>query len=126
MKNINKLTCASCFLLFIFGCQPDPYKQGRIIYAYHCENCHMEDGSGLEALIPSLAQSEMLKDPQKLVCLIRTGIPLNFHTRQEMPPNKSLNEVELTNLLNYLGNRYSSKNKVVKVSDVHNWLTSCL
>ena len=86
----------------------------------------MEDGSGLEALIPSLSLSAALNDPQKMICLVRKGIPLNPHTGQEMPPNNVLNEVELTNLLNYLGNLYSSKNKVVKVSDVHNWLDNCL
>ena len=126
MKNINKLFVVSCLLSFIMGCQPDPYRQGRVIYENHCENCHMEDGSGLEALIPSLSQSKVLNDPQKMVCLVRKGIPLNAHTGQEMPPNPILNEVELTNLLNYLGNMYSSKNKVVKVSDVHNWLANCL
>ena len=87
----------------------------------------MEDGSGLKGLIPSL-ENEFANGLQadKLVCLVRKGIAKNPQTGQEMPPNKTLNEVELTNLLNYLGHRFSSKNKVVKVSDVHNWLENCL
>ena len=127
MKNTHRIVTVILVSLLLLQCQPDPYKQGRIIYEFHCENCHMEDGSGLKGLIPSLENtiSDGLQ-PDQLVCLIRKGKAKNPQTGQEMPPNKMLNEVELTNLVNYLGHRFSSKNNVVKVSDVHNWLENCL
>jgi len=126
MKNIHN---QGSFLLIFFlftACQSQPYKQGETLYRVHCENCHMEDGSGLVELIPSLGSSVMLKsDPETLICLIRNGIPMNPSTGQEMPGNKLLNEVELANLSNYLRTIHSGDMKAITVSDVTHWLKTC-
>ena len=112
--------------VLIFSCQPDPYRQGRVLYEVHCSNCHMEDGSGLSKLIPSLAQTEVImSDPSLLVCLIRKGLPRNAATNQQMPPNTILNDVEITNLINYLRNLYLPEAAAVKVIDVSKHLEEC-
>lgn len=86
----------------------------------------MEDGSGLSALIPSLQKSSIIRGhPSKLVCLIRLGLPKNLSTGQEMPANTVLNEVELTNLINYLRYIHLEKSEVVKVAEIHQWLADC-
>jgi len=97
------------FILFLStgGCQPEPYSQGEVLYKYHCENCHMEDGSGLGKLIPPLDSSRLtLSDPVKLVCLIRNGLPVNKLTGQQMPANLKLNEICFQP-----ANRYSTGSK---------------
>jgi len=86
----------------------------------------MEDGSGLGKLIPPLDSSRLtLSDPEKLICLIRNGLPVNLHTGQQMPPNKKLNEVELTNLINFLGAKYAFNPQTVQVPEVKKMLSGC-
>ena len=126
MNNISKIV-----LLIIIGgvfitCQKNPYKQGKNLYTYHCENCHMADGSGLAELIPPLVSSKFIPDTTgKLICLIRQGQPFNDQTRQQMPPNGLLNDVELANLVNYLQTKYGTQDKAVRVQDVKRWLAGC-
>ena len=113
-------------LLFAGGCRPESYSQGEVLYKYHCENCHMEDGSGLARLIPPLDSSRLtLSDPVKLVCLIRNGLPANELTGQQMPANLKLNEVEMTNLVNFLGSKYASNPQTVIVPEVKKMLAGC-
>lgn len=113
-------------IFLMIMCQKNPYRQGKNLYGTQCESCHMEDGSGLEKLIPALSSSTMIRtSPDSLVCLIRHGIPVNPATGQEMPPNIILNEVELANLINYLRASYSTEPRAVKVDEIKTWLTSC-
>ena len=108
------------------GCNKNPYRQGQRLYTVHCENCHMADGSGLNKLIPSLDAAKLtLSDPTKLVCLIRKGLPFNELTRQQMPANTILNDVEMTNLINFLGSKYSSNPQTVQVEAVKKMLAGC-
>jgi len=86
----------------------------------------MEDGSGLGKLIPPLDSSRLtLSDPVKLVCLIRNGLPVNKLTGQQMPANLKLNEVEMTNLVNFLGSKYASNPQTVIVPEVKKMLAGC-
>ena len=50
---------------------------------------------------------------------------MNVSTGQEMPGNAQLNEVELTNLINYLRSLYAIKEEAIKVAEVHNWMATC-
>ena len=125
MRNLNKYLL---FLVFVtmLSCQPNPYKQGQTLYDFHCANCHMNDGKGLEKLIPDLGKSEIFHEqPQSLICLIRKGKPLNPATGQQMPANTSLNAVEMTNLINYLRSVYKPESAAVQVNDVDKWLSGC-
>ena len=123
----NSLVAAALLIVAVFmACQANPYKQGSVIYEFHCGGCHMDDGSGLERLIPPLdTQSVYFQDPGKLVCLIREGLPANEHTRQTMPPNKVLSETELTNLLNYLGYVFQGREQWVKYDQIVDLQASC-
>ena len=86
----------------------------------------MEDGSGLKRLIPSLENSSLIESsPDSLICLIRNGIAKNPLTGQEMPPNKTLNEVEMTNIVNYLRSFLTNQRAAIKVSDVREMLGKC-
>ena len=86
----------------------------------------MRDGSGLAKLIPPLDSSRLtISDPQKLVCIIRKGKPVNPETGQAMPGNLKLHEVELTNLINYLGDQYAREPQAVMVEEVKKMITGC-
>jgi hypothetical protein len=86
----------------------------------------MEDGKGLFDLIPSLVESDfIIKEPLTAVCLIRKGLPRNVETRQQMPGNEQLNDVEITNLINYLRSLQNEESMAVKVIDVHKALDQC-
>jgi cytochrome c551 len=123
------ISCFSAVLVvvaFLQSCQKETYSQGEMLYRIHCENCHMEDGSGLGRLIPTLDSSKLtLSDPGKLICLIRNGKPANPLTGQKMPANAKINEVELTNLVNFLGSRYASNPQTVQVPEVKKMLSGC-
>ncbi len=106
MKN-SELTLCLVLGLFLLGCDENPYNQGEYLYGNFCANCHMEDGTGLETLIPPLANSDMVRDhPGVLPCIVRNGIKgrlvVNgkvFNTEMEGIP--ALTEFEITNILNY-------------------------
>jgi len=125
LRNSLKVFClAGSFL--VFGCQPNPYRQGKTLYSTQCAGCHSEDGSGLAKLIPALDTTKLkLRQPQELVCLIRNGLPFNSLTRQQMPANKSLTEVEMANLINYLGVRYIHSQQIVSVEEMPRMYTAC-
>jgi mono/diheme cytochrome c family protein len=113
-------------LFLFYACQPNPYRQGKDLYDFHCAGCHSADGSGLAKLIPALDTTKLkLREPQELVCLIRNGLPFDSLTRQQMPSNKAINEVEMTNLVNFLGSKYIHSAQVVRVEDVQRMYTAC-
>ena len=125
-KERTKLSFAFAFAFALASCQPNPYRQGETLYRYHCESCHMEDGSGLARLIPSLRQSDLFSsDPAKLICLVRNGVDYNPQTGQSMPANTSLNDVEMTNLINFLGSKYGSHAQTVQVQEVKKLMAAC-
>ncbi|MEP6794698.1 MAG: cytochrome c [Saprospiraceae bacterium] len=108
------------------SCHSNPYRQGHELYKINCESCHMEDGSGLAKLIPSLKSSDLFRStPECLICLIRLGLDKNELTGQQMPANKRLNDVELANLVNYLRQEYASITIAVTTEEVNACLANC-
>lgn len=91
----------------------------------------MEDGAGLKMLIPPLANSDFLeKNQENLPCILKNGIKgpilVNGKTyNTEMVGIKSLNDVQINNIINFInhawGNDYGDSN--VKV--VEERLESC-
>ena len=120
---------AVAFLLGLFllaGCHSNPYRQGEDLFEAQCAGCHSSDGSGLANLIPPLDTSVLkLNDPIQLVCLIRNGLPFDSLTRQQMPANQALSDVEMTNLVNYLGVHYIANPQLVRVEEVTRMYTEC-
>jgi mono/diheme cytochrome c family protein len=90
------------------------HEGGQRIYASYCANCHLDDGKGLGALIPPLANSDYLAaNRKKLPLVIRYGlqdtIVVNGVTYAEkMAGMPGLNEIQVTNLLNYIGQSWGN------------------
>lgn len=117
--------------LFLYRCDSNPYRQGHILYDNFCSNCHMEDGSGLEGLIPPLAGADYLRDnPLRVPCFIRYGqkgeIVVNGKTyNQEMVPIPQLSHIEITNVINFINHAWGNDFGYVKFEDVRRVLEEC-
>ncbi len=118
-------------ILLITSCDYQPYKQGKNLYNFYCATCHMDDGTGLKGLYPPLAGADYLANNQSnLACIIRYGlsdtISVNQKTyNQAMPGVKDLNEVQITNVINYINHAWGNKLQHVKVDDIQKSLVDC-
>lgn len=97
------------FIFLLFSCDaPHPYQQGEILYVNFCSNCHMTDGSGLQNLIPPLNNKEYLKGKNDIIaCAIVKGVKGEIQIagktyNTEMEPIMALNDIEITNVINYI------------------------
>jgi len=128
--NIKILNYA--LLLIVFGlisCNETPYMQGKRLYIANCQNCHMEDGSGLVNLIPSLTNSTKLGDAQ-IACIIKNGIQDTIkndssHLPKEMPSFARLSATEVTNIINFINNEWHQPFVEQTILDVEDALNKC-
>jgi cytochrome c len=113
-----------------FGCQ-NANSEGEKLYKEYCANCHMDDGKGLEGLIPPLAQSDYLQyKKNQLACLIQNGLneKMVVNGREyegKMPANPKLSEVEIANILNYIQNAWGNKAEFISIQTVKDELKNC-
>lgn len=133
-KKITVLLLLICFGMFEFSCvnsAEKTYNEGAILYKKHCENCHMEDGTGLEALYPPLAGADMLESVGVgAACIIKNGLKgkivvngVEFETGME--PIKGLSTVEITNIVNYIHNAWGNKRAFIQLNEVEAILEKC-
>jgi hypothetical protein len=91
----------------------------------------MSDGSGLVWLIPPLAGSDYLEVYRSEVpCIIRFGsqggVTVNGQLFSEpMPPFPKLNEVELSNLINYINSAWGNDHPETSPAEVIDYLERC-
>ena len=106
MRLISSVAILLFTLAVTLGCNDHIYIQGQRLYEFHCQNCHMSDGSGLEQVIPSIQSSLYFTEKlDSLPCLIRHGRPdylTSDSIQLNMPVNYKLTEYEVNNLINYL------------------------
>ena len=116
--------------LFLIGCQSNPFQQGEILYVNFCSNCHMTDGSGLQNLIPPLNNSDYLKNKNSVIaCAIRNGVKGELQIdgkvfNNEMEAIKVLNDVEITNVINYIQHTWGDR-EYVQIPEIKNALKEC-
>ncbi len=132
---IQRIGLAVIALLAVAGwntsCQDNPYQQGHILYDYHCSNCHMEDGSGLEGVIPPIAGADYMAENQdQLACIIRYGlydtIVVNGVTYQQpMAGISELEPVAIVNIINYINHAWGNDYGLAKLEEVRVQLEKC-
>jgi cytochrome c551 len=136
MKSTKLIICTSLVILFAFACsekkeskevevhstslatlsqkETQYYSNGRKLYKTICANCHMENGEGLGRLIPPLANSDyLLKNRSDLSRMLKYGIngPMivnNIEFNQPMPANPDLTDLEIAEILTYIGNTWGN------------------
>lgn len=119
-------------LMLIYACgDGNPYTQGQILYENKCASCHMDDGSGLEKVIPPLANSDYLnKNWENLACLVRQGIegPIivnGIEYNQAMAAIPELSATEIANIYNYINYAWNDKTKIMQVLDTRKKIKDC-
>lgn len=129
---MNKWILGVTFLLALAGCKNNPYGKGMVLYRTHCADCHGLDGLGLEALIPPLRKSDYLMSHQEqLACMLQNGlkdtITVNgkIYDFQKMPPNKRLDDISITNIINFINNAWGNKKEYVQIKEVRQALKKC-
>jgi len=125
----------SLFVLSVFllvGCQINPYRDGEQVYKTQCANCHMDSGEGLSSLIPTLAQSDYLAPNRAaLPCVIRYGLRDTITVNgkifaEQMPPNATLSEVDIVNVLNFVNHAWGNDLPPYSLDEVRKSLDSCI
>lgn len=123
--------------IFLNACNEDAikyqsyYSSGSALYKTHCSNCHMDDGQGLEALIPPLTDTVFLKNNRdKLACFIVYGlkdsITINNKTFDGvMPAEKHLAPIDVAKLLTYVTNNFGNRQGIYDVAEVEKNLRNC-
>lgn len=91
----------------------------------------MDNGSGLEGLIPPVVGSDYVRDNiTETACIIRYGReePLEVNGRrytQPMPDSPQLSDFEITNIINYIRHAWSNDYGYVSLQQVREALENC-
>ena len=105
--------------------------QGKLLYQQKCSNCHQEDGSGLARLIPPLDSADyMLSDMGRTACIIKNGMEGAIEVNgilynQPMPTNEQLTDIEVAQILTYVGNAWSNQSGYYSAGKVSDILEKC-
>ena len=114
------------------SCGKKSFRQGEILYANFCSNCHMPDGSGLGGNIPALVGSELVaKQPGAVACAIRYGLAgspaVNGQAPgQPMPAIPKLSDFEIANIINYINHSWGNDFGYVQIGEVRDALEKCV
>lgn len=118
--------------LWSSACSDTTFSQGQTAYKSLCGNCHMEDGTGLQGLIPPLAGADyLIAHKNELACIIRNGLekPITvngkLYNQQVMPANTKLTEAEITNICNYILSAWGNKGGEISLPEVKAQLQNC-
>lgn len=105
--------------------------QGEVLYAKHCSNCHQKEGQGLARLYPPLENSPYLRDSlQRAICIVRYGMRGEITVNgvvfnQPMPGVPTLTDLEVAEILTFVGNSWGNETGLVDVTAATSVLNRC-
>jgi mono/diheme cytochrome c family protein len=86
-------------------------EQGQRLYQENCALCHRNSGAGDPPTFPALSGSDQIRDPVRVVRIIRMG-------RERMPPFPGLTAEELSSLANYVRTAWANGPRNVTTEEV--------
>ena len=103
--------------------------QGKILYSSNCSHCHQHSGEGFRKLYPGLIKSTtLMNDIGPAACIIKYGtkgmerVPnLNI----SMPAQAELSNLEIAEILTYIGNSWGNQMGFISVNNVEKNLVNC-
>ncbi|TNE64501.1 MAG: c-type cytochrome [Bacteroidetes bacterium] len=113
------------------ACEDNTYQEGARLYQQHCANCHLDDGAGLGALIPPLANSDFLeKHRDALPCILKYGLRDTIMVNgtryaEQMPGVPTLSSIHVTNILNYINHSWGNAHPPYRLDEVKRLLEQC-
>ncbi|HTD98036.1 MAG TPA: cytochrome c [Mucilaginibacter sp.] len=128
---------SAVIILFIVSCESEEslefkryYSTGAVVYQTHCQNCHGAKGEGLSDLMPPLTDTAYLKNNKTaLACLVKFGlkgkITINSKTYDDTMPVVELTNMEIAQVLTYIGNSFGNKLNTIDFQQVENDLGKC-
>ena len=139
MRKLILLSLISATLTsLLYSCKNDDelalgryYANGKILYQYHCENCHSKDGKGLGLLIPPLTDTLFLKQNKKLLgCFIRHGLAKKITVNdaiynENMPADDHLSDMEIAQIIVYVTNSFGNNQGNYNVTEANADLKNC-
>ncbi|MBR9777615.1 MAG: cytochrome c [Cytophagales bacterium] len=93
--------------------------QGQQLYLQYCSNCHQEDGTGLNRLIPPLKNADyMLNDVNRSLYIIKNGMKGSIKVNgveynQPMPENSKLSPIEIAQVATYIYNVWGNEHGLI-------------
>lgn len=124
-------------LLLVAGCQSAEklkteqyFVEGYQLYTTNCSNCHQPDGKGMSNLYPPLEGSTVLKDKKMLACIIKNGMKGTILVEgksfsRPMPPNPRLTDLEIAEIITYLGMKWGDDSTHTTIEEVNKSLAAC-
>ena len=120
MKQVILICVISIEITLLSSFNQDPklkesIKRGKEVYTLNCQNCHMEDGLGMQDVNPPLAKSDYLKKPAKtLIDIVLKGqsgeIVVNGKKYNAiMPAQDYLTDGQIADVYNYVRNSWGNK-----------------
>lgn len=116
--------------LFSFSIQQfslkESIKRGEEVYKVNCEHCHMDDGSGIEALIPPLEKAgHLTTDKERAIKQLLFGVsePITIDGIKytgAMPSQDMLTDKEIADVLNFVRNSWGHTAEAILPSEVTN------
>lgn len=131
MNTAKHLSLIIALSLLAFTSCEQKYNQGKVMYEFHCSGCHLEDGTGLGEIYPPLTKSAYtLEHIHDFACIISKGMqgPITVDGKTydgEMPGNKGLSAVEITNIINYMNHTFDYGLAPLKLEEIMKDLERC-
>ncbi len=99
-------------------------EKGRRVFMQNCSMCHQPQGKGLPKVFPPLAQSDyLMADKARAIGVVLRGlsgpIAVNGETYNGvMPPQVTLNDEQIANVLTFVRNSWGNAGDEVSVEEV--------
>jgi len=97
---------------------------GQKVYMLNCLTCHQMDGGGVQNMNPPLIKTTyVLGDKGRIIKIVLNGfsekVPIDGDTfNNVMPPQSTLTDEEIANVLTYVRNSFGNKASAVTVAEV--------
>lgn len=98
-------------------------ERGQEIYTANCVTCHMQNGEGIDGVYPPLAKSDyLMEDKKRAIKQVLEGaigaMTVNGVKYNGFMTGFSLNDQEISDVLNYIRNSWGNKGELVSPVEV--------
>ena len=129
------MTLRNCLLLLslvgLFSCVEVADNSGAAAYKEHCASCHGMNGEGLGNYIPPLYEADyLIEHENELACIIKYGLNEQITVNgvvysQPMGGLTQLDDAEVTNLINFIRQKWMGKEPNLSIKEVSDQIASC-